>query len=280
MSVKTYFNKTSVNLFLLSLLFFGINTPLLAAILTNLPIVDSRIVFFNDGSVSGSNSVNVYVDKHFNTALRPNEYTIFCVAPGEHSLESYVNDAPKYTGKNNPQMTATTQSGHTYFLSVTSQGTPLAVLQDAGARAIKNARLSQFINRSPSVIPCTETKITDDKFTVTFSFNGSQISDIPASELKSFEDWIKKFYSENDYRRIEVVGYSDELGQKTYNYTLSQRRAKVIRDVLINIGFQPTSIFVEGKGDSDIKNTCATTSEALTKSCNQVNRRVTVKVIK
>ncbi|MBT0717240.1 OmpA family protein [Rosenbergiella epipactidis] len=280
MSVKTYFNKTSVNLFLLSLLVFGINTPLLAAILTNTPIVDSRIVFFNDGSVSGNNSVNVYVDKHFNTALKSNEYTIFCVAPGEHSLESYVNDAPKYTGKNNPQMTATTQSGHTYFLSVTSQGTPLAVLQDAGARAIKNARLSQFINRSPSVIPCTETKITDDKFTVTFSFNGSQISDIPAAELKSFEDWIKKFYSENDYRRIEVVGYSDELGQKTYNYTLSERRAKVIRDVLINIGFQPTSIFVQGKGDSDIKNTCETTSEASTKSCNQVNRRVTVKVIK
>ena len=280
MSIKKYFNKTSVNLFLLSLLGFGINTPLLAAIWKNVSNNDSRIVFFNDGSVSGNNSVNVYVDKHFNTALKPNEYTIFCVVPGEHSLESYLNDAPKYTGKNHPQMTAMTQSGHTYFLSVTSQGTPLAVTQEAGARAINNARLSQFINRSPSVIPCTEKKITDDKFTVTFSFNGSQLLDIPAAELRSFEDWTKKFYSENDYRRIEVVGYSDELGQKTYNYTLSQRRAKVIRDFLINIGFQPTSIFVEGKGDRDIKNTCEMSSEASKKICNQVNRRVTVRIIK
>ncbi|KMV66893.1 hypothetical protein AI29_16170, partial [bacteria symbiont BFo2 of Frankliniella occidentalis] len=165
MSIKKYFNKTSVNLFLLSLLGLGINTPLLAAMWQNVSNNDSRIVFFNDGSVSGNNSVNVYVDKHFNTALKPNEYTIFCVVPGEHSLESYLNDAPKYTGKNHPQMTAMTKGGHTYFLSVTSQGTPLAVTQEAGARATNNARLSQFINRSPSVIPCTEKKITDDKFT-------------------------------------------------------------------------------------------------------------------
>jgi len=278
MSIKKYFNKTSVNLFLLSLLGLGINTPLLAAMWQNVSNNDSRIVFFNDGSVSGNNSVNVYVDKHFNTALKPNEYTIFCVVPGEHSLESYLNDAPKYTGKNNPQMTAMTQSGHTYFLSVTSQGTPLAVTQEAGARAINNARLSQFINRSPSVIPCTEKKITDDKFTVTFSFNGSQLADIPAAELKSFEDWAKTVYSEKNYRRIEITGHSDNVGQNDYNYTLSERRAKVIRDVLTNIGIESNAIVVKGKGDSDIKVTCERGSGVSTKICNQTNRRVTVTV--
>jgi len=278
MSIKKYFNKTSVNLFLLSLLGLGINTPLLAAMWQNVSNNDSRIVFFNDGSVSGNNSVNVYVDKHFNTALKPNEYTIFCVVPGEHSLESYLNDAPKYTGKNNPQMTAMTQSGHTYFLSVTSQGTPLAVTQEAGARAINNARLSQFINRSPSVIPCTEKKITDDKFTVTFSFNGSQLADIPAAELKSFEDWAKTVYSEKNYRRIEITGHSDNVGQNDYNYTLSERRAKVIRDVLTNIGIESNAIVVKGKGDSDIKVNCERGSGVSTKICNQTNRRVTVTV--
>jgi len=278
MSIKKYFNKTSVNLFLLSLLGLGINTPLLAAMWQNVSNNDSRIVFFNDGSVSGNNSVNVYVDKHFNTALKPNEYTIFCVVPGEHSLESYLNDAPKYTGKNHPQMTAMTKSGHTYFLSVTSQGTPLAVTQEAGARATNNARLSQFINRSPSVIPCTEKKITDDKFTVTFSFNGSQLADIPAAELKSFEDWAKRVYSEKNYRRIEITGHSDNVGQNDYNYTLSERRAKVIRDVLTNIGIESNSIVVKGKGDSDIKVTCERGSGVSTKICNQTNRRVTVTV--
>ncbi|WP_241590894.1 OmpA family protein [Rosenbergiella epipactidis] len=278
MSIKKYFNKTSVNLFLLSLLGLGINTPLLAAMWQNVSNNDSRIVFFNDGSVSGNNSVNVYVDKHFNTALKPNEYTIFCVVPGEHSLESYLNDAPKYTGKNHPQMTAMTKSGHTYFLSVTSQGTPLAVTQEAGARATNNARLSQFINRSPSVIPCTEKKITDDKFTVTFSFNGSQLADIPAAELKSFEDWAKRVYSEKNYRRIEITGHSDNVGQNDYNYTLSERRAKVIRDVLTNIGIESNAIVVKGKGDSDIKVTCERGSGVSTKICNQTNRRVTVTV--
>lgn len=278
MSIKKYFNKTSVNLFLLSLLGLGINTPLLAAMWQNVSNNDSRIVFFNDGSVSGNNSVNVYVDKHFNTALKPNEYTIFCVVPGEHSLESYLNDAPKYTGKNHPQMTAMTKSGHTYFLSVTSQGTPLAVTQEAGARATNNARLSQFINRSPSVIPCTEKKITDDKFTVTFSFNGSQLADIPAAELKSFEDWAKTVYSEKNYRRIEITGHSDNVGQNDYNYTLSERRAKVIRDVLTNIGIESNAIVVKGKGDSDIKVTCERGSGVSTKICNQTNRRVTVTV--
>jgi OOP family OmpA-OmpF porin len=45
---------------------------------------------------------HVYVDGEFHGALLPNGWTRLCVAPGDHSIEAYVGDAPWYRGKARP----------------------------------------------------------------------------------------------------------------------------------------------------------------------------------
>lgn len=47
---------------------------------------------------------------------------------------------------------------------------------------------------------------------------------------------------------LKVTGYTDELGTKPYNQTLSARRASAVVDALVSLGFNPNRIVSEGRG--------------------------------
>ncbi len=51
--------------------------------------------------------------------------------------------------------------------------------------------------------------------------------------------------------QVEVVGYTDTLGNEPHNQQLSLKRAKAIRDRLIHDGLSANSISVAGRGDLD-----------------------------
>jgi outer membrane protein OmpA-like peptidoglycan-associated protein len=51
--------------------------------------------------------------------------------------------------------------------------------------------------------------------------------------------------------QVEVVGYTDTLGNEPHNQPLSLKRAEAIRDRLIHDGLRADSISVAGRGDLD-----------------------------
>ncbi len=51
--------------------------------------------------------------------------------------------------------------------------------------------------------------------------------------------------------QVEVIGYTDTVGDESYNQQLSLKRAEAIRDRLIRDGLNPDSISVAGRGDLD-----------------------------
>jgi OOP family OmpA-OmpF porin len=51
--------------------------------------------------------------------------------------------------------------------------------------------------------------------------------------------------------QVEVVGYTDTLGNEPHNQQLSLKRAEAIRDRLIRDGLRANSISVAGRGDLD-----------------------------
>jgi OOP family OmpA-OmpF porin len=51
--------------------------------------------------------------------------------------------------------------------------------------------------------------------------------------------------------QVEVIGYTDTVGDESYNQQLSLKRAEAIRDKLIRDGLNPDSISVAGRGDLD-----------------------------
>jgi len=68
--------------------------------------------------------------------------------------------------------------------------------------------------------------------------------------------------------RITLEGYSDITGKADYNLNLSEKRARLVKDYLVDIGLNPNYIKIVGKGGTE-KYGVGETNEAL-----QQNRRV------
>lgn len=51
--------------------------------------------------------------------------------------------------------------------------------------------------------------------------------------------------------QVEVIGYTDTMGEQIYNQQLSLKRAAAIRDRLVHDGLDPKSISIAGRGELD-----------------------------
>lgn len=117
----------------------------------------AQIVFYRDANPS-SDAAHVYVDRSFQTALLPGQYTVFCLKAGRHTLESWINDAPLYLGKANPQVETTLEGGKTYFVRTPEQegnGTPESVHRRDAEQLLPSFQLqARFVSRVAGIQPC------------------------------------------------------------------------------------------------------------------------------
>jgi outer membrane protein OmpA-like peptidoglycan-associated protein len=72
---------------------------------------------------------------------------------------------------------------------------------------------------------------------------------------------------------VAVYGYTDDIGTQTYNLQLSQRRAKAVRDFLVQAGIPATILSTQGFGKSDPR--VAGDSE----QARAANRRVEIGIV-
>jgi outer membrane protein OmpA-like peptidoglycan-associated protein len=61
-------------------------------------------------------------------------------------------------------------------------------------------------------------------------------------------DQLVQFLTDHQERRVEIDGYTDNVGTDSYNLDLSQRRADTVRSVLVNRGIDSTRIATRGYG--------------------------------
>ncbi|MBD9502876.1 hypothetical protein M2D07_003635 [Pseudomonas sp. BGr12] len=115
----------------------------------------AQIVMFR-GKDAGKEAAHVYIDGQLHSALMPGGYTVFCIPAGEHSVESYIGDAPLYTGKRNPQSYAKLDGGQTYVLEASLTGsTPIVHTGRDAEQSLEGVRQQiHVISRSGSVVPC------------------------------------------------------------------------------------------------------------------------------
>ncbi|QFZ86285.1 hypothetical protein GFK26_27755 [Variovorax paradoxus] len=120
----------------------------------------AQVVFFRSATASPSTGpAHVYVDGEFHAALMPNGFTRLCVAPGAHSLEAYIDDAPLYAGKSQPKTQAVLEGGRTVFVAVSEmgEGAPVPHGKREAERMLKGAREQRHvISRAVRVQPCRE----------------------------------------------------------------------------------------------------------------------------
>jgi len=102
-----------------------------------------------------------------------------------------------------------------------------------------------------------------------FEFDKYDLKSESLSSLKRLSIFLK----ENPGVRIMILGHTDNIGSVSYNQQLSLMRAKRVQSYLIDAGFDPSRVEVEGRGDQDpmVPNS--------TPENQALNRRITIKIL-
>jgi OOP family OmpA-OmpF porin len=83
---------------------------------------------------------------------------------------------------------------------------------------------------------------------VYFDFNKSNLSEVSLEKIKKFIG-----SKNNSIKKFIIVGHTDSAGTKEYNMTLSLKRAKTVRDILLKLAIKKENIKILGKGENDLK---------------------------
>mgnify|MGYP000406758082 CR=1 FL=1 len=105
---------------------------------------------------------------------------------------------------------------------------------------------------------------------INFETNKAELLSSSNAELNKLASYLKS----NPTYKIEVIGYTDNVGKENDNVTLSKSRAKAVGDFLINSGISKDRITFKGLGSqSPIKPNDSEENR-------QLNRRVEFKIAK
>ncbi len=104
---------------------------------------------------------------------------------------------------------------------------------------------------------------------ILFDFNSYSLKPEAIKVLNS----VYKYLSNIEYQKIEVVGYTDNIGSKRYNLVLSKRRAMSVADYLIARGIPENLVEIKGMGEENPRYPNDTEQH------RALNRRVEITVI-
>ncbi|AMP16346.1 OmpA family protein [Collimonas pratensis] len=239
---------------------------------------------------------HVYVDGEFQTSLLPGGYSVFCVAPGSHTLGAYLNDQPMYKGKTVDLFKANLADGATYFLKATedgSSGAPVPVARDVAERELVNSRDQiHALSRASAVQACNngaayaapvaapaykDYTLSSD---VLFAFGKSGYRDISAAGRTELAKLAQTLQAQPEgIKHITVIGHADLIGKADAAQRLGAARAATVKQSLAENGIPAQLIQTESRGNTEpVDDSCRKTATPANIACNEPNRRVVVRV--
>lgn len=103
------------------------------------------------------------------------------------------------------------------------------------------------LEEEPQMLEVTRRSIPEE-FTlehhILFAFDSADLSQ---GEIESLEGLVENLQSKK-VRKVEIVGYSDDIGTQSYNLQLSEQRAKKVAVFLLSRDVSVDDIHIEGKG--------------------------------
>jgi OOP family OmpA-OmpF porin len=96
--------------------------------------------------------------------------------------------------------------------------------------------------------PLPFAQVASIKLKVNFAFDSDVVQERYFTDLGELASFLKRF----DQVDVSIDGYTDSVGDETYNQQLSQRRAQAVVDMLVNThGIDPSRLKAVGFGESD-----------------------------
>ncbi|MFW2373067.1 MAG: TolC family outer membrane protein [Gammaproteobacteria bacterium] len=109
-----------------------------------------------------------------------------------------------------------------------------------GHGAVAKARVKMVIP------PISEIKLSKTQY-VNFVFNKAELTPESEKKVQLIVDKIKQLHNV----KVRIFAYTDNIGSDSYNQSLSKRRAKAMRALLISRGLEGADIKAYGMGESN-----------------------------
>lgn len=251
----------------------------------------AQIVIFRPPSTSAitrTEPAHIYIDGKFHAALMPNGFTRFCVAPGRHTIESILDDAPTYSGKSQRGAHVDLRGGQTYFAGVQEgEGGHARAYSRAEAEARLEGTLAQrrVISRASAVVPCEAGIVVASLppvvgVEVHFGFARSDAAAIDSAGQAALRDLVARLADDSSgVGQVLVRGHADRIGTEAVNRSLSAARARTVRQMLISAGLSARLITITAAGSSEPSVKCPGSGPSSSRiDCNTPNRRVEVRI--
>jgi len=110
---------------------------------------------------------------------------------------------------------------------------------------------------------------------VLYDYNEATIRKGGTKELQELADYMKKY----PQLEVELSSHTDAIGSALYNLNLSQKRAEVAKQFLVDQGIAPYRIVAKGYGELVIRNHCVE-GVICTDDEHAYNRRTELKITK
>lgn len=157
----------------------------------------------------------------------------------------------------------------------TIEGDTKETLNRLSAVEQENATLKQKLQKMEDDLKLLSTQnegVVNASFqNIEFKFGLSELTEASYPTLDQIAILLKKNPS---WSRLNVTGYTDNIGTNDFNQTLSEARANVVKDYLLSKGVTASSITTRGDGEN---NPIATND---TPEGRQQNRRVEFEITK
>lgn len=112
-------------------------------------------------------------------------------------------------------------------------------------------------------------KVVEMNLIVPFEKNSAQLKAAVMDDIEHLADFMKEYKNTS----VVIEGHSSALGSAKYNLTLSQKRANVVTQILINkFNIEATRLSAKGFGETQL------VSKGNTKTDHKMSRRVVAKI--
>lgn len=103
--------------------------------------------------------------------------------------------------------------------------------------------------RPPTITPPkAEAKAVVPTFSaITFAFDSAELTQASQVRLNEVAQWLEQ----TSTGQVELVGHTDPVGTAAYNQALSERRAQVAGEYLVEQGVSPDAVHARGVGESE-----------------------------
>ena len=246
-------------------------------------------IFYRPAGAGGP-AANIYVNGEYLASLLPGGYRYAELCPYNQRLASaYTGQDPAYNIKAGAGEFYDLPKGYVSFFRVGDSGMGPSLQAVNRATAGRDLgllreqvhtlpRLEQNRSCSPELVQQYNIDVA-----ALFKFDRYDYASMLPEGKQRLKEIAADSYQYRDATSVIYIdGYTDPEGRPAYNQRLSQRRAQTVKRVLIENGFNASSLKARGHGETDlIVNDCRARyprNASARAACDQPNRRVEIKL--